>query len=92
MSSNLCPFCPLMLPCEPDLWETIGNDFYGSPATIGGIAACEDCAIVAGIYEPAIPDYIAQVTQRAEAAYQDMRARMLVYIHYVQAHLEVSHA
>ncbi len=38
-----CPFCPLMLPNEPEAWNTVGGDFFGEIAKIGDVDACGDC-------------------------------------------------
>ncbi len=46
MNTQPCPFCPLMLPDQPDLWERIGNDFFGEPAMIGDVHSCGSCTEV----------------------------------------------
>jgi len=35
-----------MLPEQPDLWEHIGNDFFGKAATIGDVRSWVACAEV----------------------------------------------
>lgn len=37
-----CPFCPLLV--EEELWNPVGYDFFGAPATVEGVACCDDCA------------------------------------------------
>ena len=44
-TKTMCPFCPLLLPEQPDLWNPAGNDFYGQPVLVHGHPACEACAI-----------------------------------------------
>lgn len=46
---KMCPFCPLLLPGQEDMWNPIGNDFFGEPASIGGVPSCGDCAQVVEI-------------------------------------------
>lgn len=46
---RMCPFCPVMLPDQPDLWSPIGNDFFGTPTSIGNIRSCGWCAEFVGI-------------------------------------------
>lgn len=47
---EMCPFCPLLV--EESMWNRVGNDFFGEPATIGGIPACGDCYEVAQATDP----------------------------------------
>lgn len=43
LSQQLCPFCPLFLPEETELWEQIGDEFFGSPAIFEDIHCCDGC-------------------------------------------------
>lgn len=47
MSIQPCPFCPIMLPEQPELWENIGSQFFGGAAKIGDIPSCQYCAEIA---------------------------------------------
>lgn len=47
--SEQCPFCPVLLPDEPQAWGKTGGDFFGGNAKIGNIAACDSCAVYAWV-------------------------------------------
>lgn len=61
--SRLCPFCPLLV--EPEHYNFIGNEFFGTPSTIGGIRCCGDC------YE------VATATDTSEALVCELRERQV---------------
>lgn len=44
MSTQPCPFCSIMLPDDPQMWNLIGADFFGTPAKVGDVPSCDDCA------------------------------------------------
>lgn len=52
-TTRMCPFCPILLPHQQELWNTIGPDFFGEPAEIGGVPSCGDCAAVAAMTDEA---------------------------------------
>jgi len=47
----MCPFCPILLPDQPDQYRSLEDTFFGDVATIDGIPSCEPCAIVAEMTE-----------------------------------------
>lgn len=60
MSQNQdCPFCPLLLGDQPEQYSKVGNDFFGEPARIGNVPACDACATVIN----GDPEYIVEMVQ-----------------------------
>lgn len=70
MNTEQCPFCPILLPLDPSLWNTIGSDFFGGDATIGGIRSCGDCAQTAqySASEQALVDEMARIQTQKQSA------------------------
>lgn len=49
MPASQCPFCPILLPDDPELWNKVGTEFFGGQAKVGGIDACDGCATYAWV-------------------------------------------
>lgn len=60
----MCPFCSLFVPeseCQP-----VGDDFFGSPVSIGGIRSCGDCAAL--VKEPQDAEEMVAMLKQQEGA------------------------
>lgn len=63
---EMCPFCPIFE--SPDVQpQPIGNDFFGEPASIGGIASCGIChAVISGLSDKDQAWYVEQAKHGQE--------------------------
>lgn len=60
-----CPFCPLLLGDQTEQYSKVGDDFFGEPARVGDIPACDACATVINEEPAYVEEMVQKVSQQS---------------------------